>query len=341
MGNLPRLPALALAAFLAILASEVRAEDVRTQPTPFSVWLPFQGQSRLKSLPIWLESLRRDTQPAWQGTEKTVFRLRLRRFTQLHSAIQLRLFFEDQPDARPVVSGWSETGVRQFLSGPLGTGIGLPTSESIELSTASLDYIEIEVPGNGAHLRGAFLASLQKSELQHPIDFKPAAASLDAFGNLPASRPAAADAFLFGRVKATIDPGTVKLEPGPGASATWELSLARAALLGVASFEVLNADPSYPLEIVVNDQPLGAVSVHLPDLADPGYLGTVRPLEAGMRFRYSGWVRAHAVIPGAALRTGLNKVDLWLHKDSGPVAIRAWELQLKYPGQNSDYSLEP
>ena len=60
-----------------------------------------------------------------------------------------------------------------------------------------------------------------------------------------------------------------------------------------------------------------------------------------MRFRYAGWLRAQRVIPGSALRAGLNKVVLQLNGESGPVAVRAVELQLKYNSPALDYTLPP
>jgi len=53
-----------------------------------------------------------------------------------------------------------------------------------------------------------------------------------------------------------------------------------------------------------------AAAVSWPDLAEPGYLGLVRPLEIRMRFRYDGSLRAQKVIPGAALKQDANRLVL-------------------------------
>ena len=58
-----------------------------------------------------------------------------------------------------------------------------------------------------------------------------------------------------------------------------------------------------------------------------------------MRFRYAGWLRAQKLIPGSALQAGQNTVVIQLHKESGPVAIRAVELQLKYNAPGLDYTI--
>src|SRR5207244_531841 len=123
-------------------------------------------------------------------------------------------------------------------------------------------------------------------------------------------------------------------------SVIWEFDLQAVPLLGLVTFEVLNADAETPLEVVVNDRALGAANVTWPDLADPGYLGTARPLDS-MRFRYTGWLRAQKTIPGAALRIGSNRVILQLPAGAEAAAVRAVELQLKHQWQNPDSTITP
>ena len=60
-----------------------------------------------------------------------------------------------------------------------------------------------------------------------------------------------------------------------------------------------------------------------------------------MRFRYAGWVRCQAIIPGRLLRTGENTFTLKLPAEAGAVAIRNVELQLKNPWQKLDSLLSP
>jgi len=60
-----------------------------------------------------------------------------------------------------------------------------------------------------------------------------------------------------------------------------------------------------------------------------------------LHFQYNGWLRGQQVIPGSALRAGLNKITLRLTKDSGPVAVRTVELQLKHHWRHLDYKLSP
>ena len=340
--------AFVLCAILALLCAPPagRAQELREQPTPFSVWLDFRALASANpprvALPIWLASLRTERVAADEnGPSKTIYRLHFRRVGDLNGSLQFRLFFDDQKDAAPKITGWSETGAAVFGHGPFGTGLGLPTSENLALPMAGVDYIDIITNGDGGNIRGIFLASLKRAEVQHALDYEAPAAVADAFDNLPTATPKTDDLSLYGRVKASLDPGATKLTPRDEPDSMWEFDLQAPPLGALVTFEVLDADLHAPPEIIVNDRPLGGAAVHQPDLADPAYIGLVRPLEPDMRFHYAGWLRAQRAIPGSALRAGLNKIVIRLHGDSGPVAVRAVELQLKYNSPSLDYTLAP
>jgi hypothetical protein len=60
-----------------------------------------------------------------------------------------------------------------------------------------------------------------------------------------------------------------------------------------------------------------------------------------MRFHYTGWLGCQRAVPGSALRQGLNRLTFRLNKDSGSVAIRVVDLQLKHHWQSFDYTVTP
>jgi hypothetical protein len=261
---------------------------------------------------------------------------------QLHASVQLRLYFDDKRDAAPVVSAWTETGVLRFQSQPLGTGLNLATSASLNIPTTDTDYIEITVPGDGSTIRGAFLSSLKTIDAQAALDFLPPETQVDQFGKREEATSREKDTYLFGRVRATLEPGTIKLEPGEGSDeVTYEVELDAPPLLGLITFEILEVDVAFPPEVTVNDVLLGPATPVLPDLADPAFRGDTRPAEADMRFHYTGWLRCQRAVPGSALRQGLNRLTFRLNRNSGPVAIRVLELQLKHHWKNFDYTLSP
>jgi hypothetical protein len=318
---------------------------LKLEATPYTVWLDFQRLAASRwiagDLPEWLDPVQAATTVGTDGQAKTTFRLHFMGLDGPGREIQLRVFFEDQPDKAPSVLARRSDGSVLFASDPFGQGLGLPTSEVLMFPTDQVDAIEIVVPGDGSNIRGALLAMLAPQQIQRGIDFAEAAEVVDVFGNLPPLMTKADDMALFGRVKAVIDPGSLKLAPDGVRRGIWEFSLQATPLHAIVTFEILNGDGLAPLECILNDRPLGGASVHWPDLADPGYLGLSRPLEKDMRFRYTGWLRAQKVITGSALRAGTNTLVLQLHPDSGPVAVRTVELQLKYNWKNLDYRLVP
>ena len=331
-------PTLSLLRWFAVLAlflpGFAGAQEMREQPTPFSVWLDLHALASRNpprvSLPIWLDSVTRSVVREAPGQPaKTTFRLRFRRLGDLNPEILVRVFFDDEKGAAPTVSGWSETGAPRFLHGPFGIGLELPNSETVTVPMAGIDYLDIEAPGDGANLRGLYLATLRKFDARHALDFAPESGLADPFGNSPSSPLHPEDQFLYGRVRATLDPGLMKLTPDESPSGSWEFELGEPPAFAVVTFDILNADALAAPEITVNDIALGPLAIQLPDLADPAFTGIVRLGDVDERFRYAGWLRCQKAIPGSALQAGLNKITIELSKESGPVAVRAVELQLK------------
>ena len=322
-------------------AGLLSAQELQKQPTPFSVWLDFRqlvkGTPRKAGLPIWIESVERVSAMA----NRTMIRIRLRRVGALNEQLQFRLFFHDTPNALPNVTGWTETGSQPFVSGALGQGLDMDSSESLSIPTADLDYIDVEVAGDGSNLRGAFLTSLRKQPVWHSLDFAPPPNVNDPFGRDAPADPAENDSLLFGRVQATIDTAPLKLVPPGQIDGAYEFSLQSAPLLAAATFEVLGASPLEPILVFTNGNYSGLLTVGFPDLADPGYIGISSPLERDLRFRYTGWLRGQIIIPGSQLVGGLNSLILRVNEHSAPIVLRAVEIQLKYPSPVFDYQLNP
>jgi len=336
---------LSLFASLALLAAgSASAQDLQQEPTPFTTWLDFRQLASglpLRALPIWLAGVTTDRIADAKGGMVTLILIRLRDMPDFDQKRMLRLFFDDHAGATPSIIGLGANGEQKFARGPFGEGLDLPTSETILFSPAGIATVQIRVPGDGRNLRGAFLATLQPHTMMKALDFAAPGDLIDVFERNSALPLPANDVSLYGRVKATLDSTTVKLAAGGQQTMTWEFDLEAPPLLTMVNFEVSNADGQAPLEITVNDQPLGPVTVSWPDLADPGYLGLVQPLETGMRFRYAGWLRAQKIIPGAVLKAGTNRLTITLPAEGGVVAVRQLALQLKHNWKNLDYTLNP
>ena len=334
---------------LACAASLAMAQGNGTlseQPSPFSVWLDLNALSKpgaqKPSMPIWFESFSDEAVPAKDGVAAhTVFRVRLRRMPSLHKEILLRVFFDDVAGRQPFVSTWTESGRELFRSGALGAGAGLPSSESLTVSVEGADYIDIEAAGDGTGVRGVLASSVRDAVAKETLDFQPVAELQDPFGNLPRAKPLDVDQKLFGRVKAAVDTEIARLSQKGEPATQWVFQLAAQPLTSIVTFEVLNADLAAPPLVSVNGSEALPVHVHWPDLSDPGFRGESRPLEQSMRFQYTGWLRAQAVIPGHLLHSGQNSVTVFLPQDSSGVAVRNVELQLKHNWKHFDYILTP
>lgn len=325
------------------------AEDsapLQEQPAPFSVWLDFPALSRPgasdPALPIWFEGLQTLRTPA-QAHEppKTLYRLRIRRLPSLQSEMLLRVFFDDLPDMQPSVSAWTETGKESFRSAVLGTGIGLSTSESVIVPLEGVDYVDVEVPGNGSNVRGTLAASLKEVSVLQTIDFRSAPEVLQPFGAGTVAPLSEDDRKLYGRIQAALDTGETRLSPDGKADSVYEFQLATAPLAAMVTFEILHADFGATPIVTINDLPPASANVHWPDLADPAYRGEARGDAPGLRFQYTGWLTAQVALPASALQPGMNKIVVGLSDSSGPIAIRNVELQLKQNWKHFDYILTP
>lgn len=313
-----------------LAAPLLRAQELASQPTPFTAWVDLRPASRAAPapavLPIWLEKTETHLQKTREGkVVKTVVRIRFRRFAGLNDEMLLRLFFRGP--SHPVVSAWSEIGARILPPKSLGDGLDAPASETLVLPMLGVDYVDIETPGDGSNLQGAFLTTLRKTEARSALDFSAPAPVADPFENAPPASPKADDALLFGRVKATLENGVVPLTAENGGSSVFGFELARPPLIAVVTFEIANADIASPPEVLVNERELGQAAMVLPDLADPAYTGDTQPRSEAV-FHYTGWLKCQKALPGSALLAGPN--TLQISSRSGAVAIRAVEVQLKY-----------
>jgi hypothetical protein len=242
-----------------------------------------------------------------------------------------------------VITGWTETGSQPYSTSPLGEGLDLETSESVIIPATDLDYVDIEVPGDGSNLRGAFVTSLRRSQILHGLDFEAPDLLFDPFGAPSRTEVPKDDLRLYGRIRATIDPAPLTIDPKTGGIGSYEFSLESRPLIASVSFEVLGATPLEPLHAFINNAYLGTVSVAFPDLADPGFRGASAPMERDLRFRYTGWLKAQVMIPGSSLVEGLNKFVLRVTNTNsrGSIVVRTVEIQLKYPSSSFEYDLHP
>ena len=310
-----------------------------------SAWLDLRqtsaANSKPQAAPDWVESVTLLPGVATEGTPpKTIFRIRLTRPKTDFQVLFFRLFFDDNQDQKPQLVAWDESGTQVLQSGPLGLGVGLPTSESVMVPMVAVSTIDVEVPGDGKTIRGAFLDWMATAEVLHPISAEHRDLIPEPFAAMPALRAPNQDKEMFGTVTATLADETIRIGPSVSDGAAFQFGLEAQPLVVLLSFEVASPNIDAPPEVFANGESLGAVTFTLPDLADPAYRGESSSLLRQMRFQYTGWLRAQKLLPVSSLKVGNNDLIIIGGPGTPASAIRATQVQLKYLWDKSDYQLQ-
>jgi hypothetical protein len=346
----------ALAAILFLLAvSSARTQDiVNNQPRLSttgtegkieSAWLDLRqtsgANSKPQTAPNWVESVTIVAADAKAGAApKTIFRIRLNRPRQDFQALFFRLFFDDRADQKPQLVAWDESGTQILQSGPLGLGVGLPTSESVIVPMVGVSSIDVEVPGDGKTVRGAFLDWMASAEVFHPMSAEQRDLIPEPFASMSPLHAPAQDMEMFGTVTATLADETIRVGASVQNGAAFQFGLETQPLMALLTFEVASPNIESPPEVFLNGESLGGATLTLPDLADPAYRGENAALVKQMRFQYTGWLRAQKLVPASSLRVGSNDLIIVAGPGTPASAIRATQIQLKYLWDKSDYQLQ-
>jgi hypothetical protein len=350
----PRLAAF----FLLLLAvSSTRAQDIlagtlaKVSPKTGgknieSAWLDLRqlpaANSKPQTSPDWVEAITIvPTEKAPGVPEKTVFRIRLNRPTPDAQVLFFRLFFDDNAEQQPQMIAWDESGTVVVQSGPLGAGMGLPTSESVMVPMVGVSTIDVEVPGDGKTIRGAYLDWMANAEVLHPISAEHRDLIPEPFSAMPPLHAATQDSERFGTVTASLADETIRIGASVSQGAAFQFGLESQPLMALLTFEVASPNISSPPEVFLNGESIGPVALTLPDLADPGYRGETASLLRGMRFQYTGWIRAQKLVPASHLKAGTNDLLIIGGPETPSSAIRATQIQLKYLWDKTDYQLRP
>jgi hypothetical protein len=348
-----RLVALALLSGAASLQAQVALTDALPAPEnggsttarPETAWLDLRqhapAHSRPQNAPRWVEAVGLTAAKTTdQGISKTVFRIRVSQPGIDYSVLFFRLFFDDKPNARPELIAWDESGTQVLRSGQLGSGVDLPTSDSVMIPMFGVSTIDIEVPGDGGTVRGAYLDWMTSSEVVHPLTAEHRDVIPEPFSSVPALHAPEQDIEQFGTVTATLAAEAIRIGPDIQEGAVFQFGMESPPLLAVLTFEIASPRIDSPPEVYLNGASIGPVSLALPELADPGYRGEMEPLVKQMHFQYTGWLRAQKILPASALKAGNNDLIILNGPAASGSAIRATQVQLKYLWDKSDYLLK-
>jgi hypothetical protein len=299
-----------------------------------------KAASRPQTAPDWVEAVNMTASTGTDGKPRTVFRIRVSRPSADFQVIFFRLFFDDNSGARPEIVAWDELGSQVLRSGELGSGIGLPSSDSVMIPMNGVSTLDVEVPGDGKTIRAAYLDWMSSSEIVHPVNTERRDVIPEPFSSLPPLHSPEQDVQHFGTVTATLSNETISMGPDSARAATFQFGIESQPLLALLTFEVASPRVDSPPEVYVNGQDLGPATLTLPELADPGYRGAVESLLKDMHFQYTGWIRAQKLVPVSELKVGTNELIILSGAATSTSAIRATQVQLKYLWEKSDYQLE-
>ena len=334
--------ALAQEAFSNGLPTPDAASD--PQVTAQSAWIDLRqhpsAASRPQSAPDWVEAVNMTSAAGRDGTPRTVFRLRVSHPAGDYQVVFFRLFFDDNANARPEVVVWDESGTQVLRSGDLGSGVGLPSSDSVMIPMQGISTIDIEVPGDGKTVRGAYLDWMTSSEIVHPLNAEHRDVIPEPFSSLPPLHAPEEDLEHFGTVTATLASEAIQIGSDFSNGAEFQFGIEAQPLLALLTFEVASPRIDSPPQIYVNGKDVGTATLTLPELADPAYRGQVESLLKEMKFQYTGWLRAQKLVPVSSLKVGTNSVMILGGTGTSTSAIRGTQIQLKYLWEKSDYLLQ-
>jgi hypothetical protein len=313
------------------------------ESTAENAWIDLRqhpsAASRPQSAPSWVEAVNMTSTVEIGGTPQSVFRIRVVCPGDAYQVMFFRLFFDDNANARPELVAWNESGTQVLRSGKLGSGVGLPTSDSVIIPMSGISTLDIEVPGDGKTIRGAYLDWMTSSEVVHPVNVEHRDLIPEPFSSLPLLHSPEQDLEHFGTVTATLASETIAIGPDPQHSAAFQFGIEEQPLLALLTFEVASPRIDSPPEVYVNGEDVGPATLTLPELADPGYRGKAEPL-LKMHFEYTGWLRAQKLIPVSNLKVGPNDVIILSGAAASTSAIRGTQVQLKYRWEKFDYLLQ-
>jgi hypothetical protein len=313
---------------------------------PESAWLDLRqvetAHSTIQAAPAWVESVSLSAGKEEPGKlAKSVFRIRLTRPNADCQILLFRLFFDDDPQEQPELVAWDESGTQVLRSGSLGQGTNLATSATTIVPMIGVSAIDLEVPGDGRSIRGAYLDWMKTSQVMHPVHAEQRELMPEPFAAAAPLKSAAQDAEVFGTVTAPLAAETIPIGPSVENGAGFQFDLEAQPLVALLTFEVASPEIDSAPEVYVNGEDVGPASLFLPDLADPAYRGLARSLLDQMQFQYTGWIRAQKIVPSSILKAGTNNVMVIAGAGTPVSAIRETQIQLKYLWDKSDYLLQP
>ena len=116
--------------------------------------------------------------------------------------------------------------------------------------------IDVEVPGDGRSVRGAYLDWMKTNQVMRPMHAEQQKLMADPFGGPPALKAGEDDSEVFGTVTAPLDGGDDPDRTDMQNGAAFEFGLEAHPLVALLTFEVASPQIEVPPEIYVNGEDL-------------------------------------------------------------------------------------
>src|ERR1700758_4357094 len=234
--------------------------DATAQSPPSSAWLDLRQtmsrNSKTQEAPAWVEAITLLPGELAEGgmASKSIFRIRVTQPGPDYQVLFFRLFFDDKANQQPELIAWDESGTRSLRSGTLGVGMNLPSSDSVIIPMTGASAIDIEVPGDGKTIRGAYLDWMTTSEVVHPVNAEHRDVIPEPFSSVPSLHAPPEDVENFGTVTATLSADPIRIDGETQESAVFQFPIETQPLTGLLTFEITNPAIDAPPEVYVNGQ---------------------------------------------------------------------------------------
>ena len=230
-------------------------ESASSQSVAENAWIDLRQRpsatSRPQSAPSWVEAVSMTSTTGTDGRPRAVFRIRVSRPSADYQIMFFRIFFDDKADARPEIVAWDELGTQVLRSGDLGSGVGLPSSDSVMIPMNGISTLDIEVPGEGKTVRAAYLDWMTSSEVVHPVNAEHRDVIPEPFSSLPPLHSPEQDLEHFGTVTATLASEPIAIGADAQHAATFQFGIESQPLLALLTFEVASPQIDSPPEVYV------------------------------------------------------------------------------------------
>ena len=127
---------------------------------------------------------------------------------------------------------WDESGTQLLRSGPLGQKTGLATSSSTVVPMIGVTAIDVEVPGDGRSVRGAYLDWMKTTQVMRPIHAEQQKLMADPFAAPMPLRAGEEDAEVYGTVTAPLTAETIAIGSSMPNGASFQFGLEGEPLAG-------------------------------------------------------------------------------------------------------------